>query len=171
VDPAALDTSILNHAILCGALELLPQALASMAIIPLQMKMVYRIGKAYGYDLDRGHVKELLAMMGIGLTAQYVEQVGRKLLGGLLGGVAGRLGRGIGRQAASSAMSFATTYALGHAAKQYYGGGRTFEALKVRELFGGLLAQAQQLRDQYLPEIEQRAKSIDVSQLAQLVRE
>jgi len=170
VDLAALDTSILNYAILSGALELLPQALASMAIIPLQMKMVYRVGRAYGYDLDHGHVKELLAMMGIGLTAQYVEQVGRKLLGGLLGGVAGRLGKGIGRQAASSAMSFATTYALGHAAKQYYGGGRRLEALRLRELFGGLLAQAQQLRGQYLPEIEQRAKRIDVSQLAQLVR-
>ncbi|MCK7498350.1 MAG: hypothetical protein MZW92_52755 [Comamonadaceae bacterium] len=52
---------ILNYAILNGALELLPDSLASMAIIPLQMKMVYRIGKSYGYELDRGHVKDFLA--------------------------------------------------------------------------------------------------------------
>jgi len=35
---AELDTMILNYAILNGALELLPQNLASMAIIPLQMR-------------------------------------------------------------------------------------------------------------------------------------
>ena len=63
-----------------------PQSLASMAIIPLQMKMVYRIGKAHGFELDRGHIKDLLATLGVGLTSQYVEQFGRKLLGGLLGG-------------------------------------------------------------------------------------
>nr|MBP6720485.1 TerB family tellurite resistance protein [Rhodoferax sp.] len=45
---AALDKSILNYAILNGALELLPQSWASMAIIPLQVKMVYAIGKTHG---------------------------------------------------------------------------------------------------------------------------
>ena len=54
---------ILNAAIMNGALELLPQSLASMAIIPLQMKLVYRIGTEYGYELDRGHVKDLLAIL------------------------------------------------------------------------------------------------------------
>ena len=58
---AEMDKMILNYAILNGALELLPQNLASMAIIPLQMKMVYRIGKAHGFELDRGHVKDFLA--------------------------------------------------------------------------------------------------------------
>jgi len=67
-------------------------------------------------------------------------------------------------------MAFATTYALGHAARQYYGGGRTLAALKLQELFGGLLGQAQQLQARYLPEIAQRAQQIDVSQLAQLVQ-
>jgi len=47
------DRMILNCAIVNGALELLPDTLASMAIIPLQMKLVYRIGKSYGYKLDR----------------------------------------------------------------------------------------------------------------------
>jgi len=44
--------------------------MASMAIIPLQMRLVYRIGKAHGYELDRGHIKDLLAAMGVGLTGQ-----------------------------------------------------------------------------------------------------
>ena len=52
VTVAEQDNLILNYAILNGALELLPETLASMAIIPLQMKMVYRIGKTYGFELD-----------------------------------------------------------------------------------------------------------------------
>ena len=96
---AEMDKYILNHAIANGAIELLPQSLATMAIIPLQMKLVYRIGQSYGFEMDKGHIKEFLATAGVGLTSQYVEQFGRKLLGGLLGSVAGGLGRGLGRAA------------------------------------------------------------------------
>ena len=69
---------ILNYAILNGALELLPESLATMAIIPLQMKMVYRVGMSHGFELDRGHIKDFIATLGVGLTSQYVEQIGRK---------------------------------------------------------------------------------------------
>ena len=106
---AELDKTILNYSILNGALELLPQSMASMAIIPLQMKMVYRIGKAHGYELDRGHIKDLLATMGVGLTGQYLEDIGRKVIGGLLGKVAGRMAGGLARGATGAAFSFATT--------------------------------------------------------------
>lgn len=95
VSEQELDQTILNAAITNGALELLPETLSTMAIIPLQMRLVYRIGHAYGYELDSGHVKDFLATVGVGLTSQYLEQAGRKLLGGLLGRVAGGLGRGI----------------------------------------------------------------------------
>ena len=79
------DRMIPNDAILNGALELLPNSLATMAIIPLQMKMVCRIGKSYGYELDRGHIKDFLATAGLGMVSQYVEQVGIRLLGSLFG--------------------------------------------------------------------------------------
>ena len=91
VDQAALDKMVLNYAILNGALELLPQSWASMAIIPLQIKMVYRIGAAHGVALDQGHIREFIATAGVGLTSQYIEQFGRKLLGGLIGKAAGRM--------------------------------------------------------------------------------
>ncbi len=57
---ASTDNSgmILKYAILNGALELLPESLATIAIIPMQMKMVYRIGKNHGVELDRSNVKE-----------------------------------------------------------------------------------------------------------------
>lgn len=170
VDAAALDKTILNYSILNGALELLPQSLATMAIIPLQMKLVYRVGQAYGYELDRSHIKELLAALGVGLTSQYVEEAARKLIGGLFRKVAGGLGGAIGRQATSSAMAFASTYALGQVAKQYYGGGRTLSMDKLKQAFQSTLGEAQALRSRYAGEIEQKARTVDVNQLLSLVK-
>jgi len=165
------DRMILNYAILNGALELLPDTLASMAIIPLQMKMVYRIGKSYGYELDQGHIRDFLATGGIGMASQYVEQIGvklvgklfgRKMLGGLLGGAA--------KQAVSSGFSFAATYALGRLAVRYYAGGRTFSANVLKDTYAGLLGEAKGLQGQYLPAIREKARTVNVSQILQEVR-
>lgn len=164
-DQAELDRSILNAAILNGALELLPQSLASMAIIPLQTRLVYRIGKAYGYELDRGHITDFLATVGVGLTSQYLEQFGRKLVGGLLGKVLGKAGRTVGSVATGSAFSFASTYALGHVAKRYYGGGRKLDTAALKQTFAGLLGEARDLQQRYTPQIEQRAQGLDVGKL------
>jgi len=170
VDDQALDEAILNAAILNGALELLPETLSTMAIIPLQMKLVYRIGQAHGYDLDSGHVKDFLATAGVGLTAQYLEQAGRKLLGGLLGRVGGGLLRGLGNQAVSSGMSFAATYALGHVAKRYYAGGRVLSAQMLQEAYAGMSREALALQDRYLPAIRERARTLDAGKVLSLVR-
>jgi len=170
VPEADLDRSILNYAILNGALELLPQSWASMAVIPLQMKMVYRIGKTHGYELDQGHIRELLATLGVGLTSQYLEQFGRKLLGGLLGKVAGGLGRQVGRAATGIAFSFATTYALGQVAKRYYAGGRQMDGALLKDTFRNLLEPAKRMQAQYLPQIRQQADSLDMAKVMSLVR-
>ncbi len=170
VDQAALDKTILNAAILNGALELLPENLSTLAIIPLQMKLVYNIGQAHGYQLDSGHVKDFLATVGVGLTSQYLEQAGRKLLGGLLGKVGGGLLGGLGRQAVSSGMSFATTYALGHVAKRYYAGGRVLSAQMLKDSYAGLLQQAQGLQAQHLPAMREQARTLDTGKLLAMVR-
>lgn len=167
---AELDKSILNYALLNGALELLPQSWASMAIIPLQVKMVYGIGKAHGVELDQGHIKEFIAAAGVGMTSQYLEQFGRKLMGGLLGKVAGRTLGGLGGAATGMAFSFATTYALGQVAKRYYAGGRVMSTAMLRETFQGLLTPAKQLQTQYLPQIQQKAATLDAGQIMALVR-
>jgi len=169
-DSAELDKSILNAAILNGALELLPETLSTMAIIPLQMKLVYRIGQAHGYQLDSGHVKDFLATVGVGLTSQYLEQAGRKLLGGLLGKVGGGLLRGLGNQAVSSGMSFASTYALGHVAKRYYAGGRTLSTQMLKDTFSGVVKEGQSLQAQYLPAIQEKARTLDAGKVLSLVR-
>lgn len=170
VDTAELDKMVLNYSLLNGALELLPQSLASMAILPLQTKMVYRIGKAYGYDLDSGHIKEFAATLGVGLAGQYVEQMGRKLLGGILKKVAGPLGM-LGGAAVGSTFSFATTYALGQVAKQYYSSGRTIDTARLKQMFASLIDQGRSLQGRYAGEIQQKARSIDLSQIASLVRQ
>lgn len=167
---ADLEKMILNYAILNGALELLPETLATMAIISLQMKMVYRIGKAHGYELDRGHIKDLLATAGVGLTSQVVEGYARKLLGGLLGKVGGGMVRSLGKQVASSAMSFATTWALGKLAVQYYAGGRKLSAIEMRQLFGSLTEQARGLHGSYANAIRDQAGSLNLTQLLPLIR-
>jgi len=170
VSDAEMDRSILNSAMLCGALELLPQSWASMAIIPLQIKMVYGIGQSHGYALDQGHIRELLATVGVGLTSQYLEQFGRKLLGGLLGSVAGGLGKALGRTATGAAFSFATTYALGQVARRYYAGGRQMSPALLRDTFNSLLGPARSLQAQYLPQIRERASSLDLKQITSMVR-
>jgi len=170
IDQAALDKSILNYAMLNGALELLPQSWASVAIIPLQMKMVYAIGQAHGVELDRGHVKEFIAAAGIGFGSQYLEQFGRKLIGGLLGKALGRTGCSIGGAATGVAFSFATTYALGQLARRYYAGGRQMSTALLRQTFQDLLAPAKQLQLDYLPQIQQKARSLDAAQIMKLVK-
>ena len=167
---AEIDQSILNYALLNGALELLPQSWASMAIIPLQIKMVYGIGQTHGVTLDQGHIKEFIAAAGVGLTSQYLEQFGRKLLGGLLGKVAGKTAGKIGRAATGMAFSFATTYALGHLAKSYYAGGRQMNGELLRETYQSLLGPAKELQTRYLPQIEQKAATLDVSQVMAMIR-
>lgn len=170
IPDAEMDKSILNYAILNGALELLPQSWASMAIIPLQIKMVYGIGKTHGYELDQGHIRELLSTLGVGLTSQYLEQVGRKLLGGLLGKAMGSLGKQLGQSATSVAFSFATTYALGQVARRYYAGGRQMSTALLQDSFQNLLGPAKEMQSRYLPQIQQRASNLDVNQIMKMVR-
>ena len=168
---AELDKLILDASITNAALEILPESIATMAIIPLQMRLVYRIGRSYGHPMDMSNAKDFAATLGIGLTGQYLEQVGRKLLGGLLGGLAGGLGRSVGHQAASSGMAFATTYALGRVAQRYYAGGRTMDGAVLKEAFTALLAEARGMAPQYRQQIEQTASTIDTRSLASLIKQ
>ena len=167
---AALDKMILKSATINGALELLPQSWASMAIIPLQVRMVYNIGKAHGVELDQGHIREFIAAVGVGLTSQYIEQFGRKLIGGLLGSVAGRMGSGVGRAATGMAFSFATTYALGQVAKRYYAGGRVMSTAVLRDTFQQTLGPAKQMQTEWLPEIRKTASTLDAGKVMQMVK-
>ncbi|HEX5219202.1 MAG TPA: DUF533 domain-containing protein [Verrucomicrobiae bacterium] len=167
---AELDQMILNAAILNGALEIMPQTLATMAIIPLQMRLVYRIGSAYGYELDRGHVKDFLATVGIGLTSQVLEGFTQQLIGGFARRLTGRFIGGLISQATSSAFAFASTYALGQVARKYYASGRTLTAAQLKEVYTNMLSNGRSLQERYAGDIQQQSRTVNVSQLLPLVR-
>ncbi len=166
----ALDRQILNAAILNGALELLPQSLATVAIVPLQLRLVYQIGQANGYELDRAHLKEFLAIAGVGITSQVLEGHVRKLFGGFAKRTMGKGAKGVAGTAAGAAMSFATTYALGQAAKRYYGGGRTLELAEVRSLFQNQIEQGRMLFETHRSEVQSKARTTDLQSLMKLIR-
>jgi len=165
-----MDSKILKASILNGAIELLPENLSTLAIIPLQMRLVYQIGQSYGYKLDSGHIKDFLATLGVGLTSQYLEQAGRKLLGGLLGKVGGGLLGGLGKQAVSSGMSFASTYALGHVANQYYAGGRTLSTDMLQNAYQHVMQDGRQLQTRYLPQMQETARGLNTAKILNMVR-
>jgi hypothetical protein len=55
-------------------------------------------------------------------------------------------------------------------ARRYYAGGRTLDEAALRAAFAGLLGDAKQLQAQYLPQIEARAKTLNLPQLLQSLR-
>jgi uncharacterized protein (DUF697 family)/tellurite resistance protein len=165
-----VDHQILNTAILTGALEMMPHTLATMAIVPIQIRMVYQIGKRYGFELDRGHIKDFLATVGVGLTSQVFEGFTRRLVGGLARGVAGRFLGGLAAEATGSAFAFASTYALGQVAKKYYSGGRTLSTDQLKQVFTSMLSEARSVQSRYTGDITRKAQQVNVSELLPLVR-
>jgi len=168
-DPA-LEASIRTTAILAGALELLPQSAATLAVLPVQTHLVYRIGRHYGHSLDIGHVKEFLGVLGLGLASQAFEGIARKFLGGLVGRAGGGFVGSLASAATGPALTFATTYALGQLAQRYYAGGRTLGALQLKATFQELLGSAKTQGARLMPEIQSRANSLNLGQLPALIR-
>ncbi len=163
--PGPRDDFILQQAMLTGALEILPDALANMAILPLQLRMVYQIGQQHGQRLDAAQVKDLAGAFGIGVGAQMVEKVVMGLVGGLAGGLLGGLGRGAARVATGAAMSFATTYALGHVADQYYAQGRSLSRADLMALFDRFKKEAATIFPRVQSQIEQKAGTLNLQNL------
>ena len=165
------DEMILNRAILAGSLELMPQRLATMAIVPIQMRLVYSIGKSYGYELDWGHAKEFLATVGVGMASQVVEGYVSKLVGTMTKKFVGKFVGGLLTQATESAFAFATTYALGHAAKAYYSSGRTLSTEQLRGIFSAMLQKGQSMKGQFAGQIAQKTSSLNVKDFLPFVKE
>ena len=158
----ALDDLILKQAMLTGALEILPDRLATLAILPLQLRLVYQIGRSHGQQLDVNQVKDLAGTLGIGAAAQVMEGVVRKVFGGLAGGMLGGLVGGATGLAAGAAVTFASTYALGHVAKQYYAQGRTLSADDLRALFARFQQEAKVMFPKLQGQIQTQSRSLNL---------
>lgn len=171
---APLDNFIRKQALLTGALELLPQSIASLAIIPLQMRLVYRIGADYGQRLDADEIHDLLGAMGIGAAAQVLDAMSRRIVGrlgrGLLGSVVGGIVGGTAGAAAGAGLSFVTTYAMGHAAKRYYAQGRRLSRDDLAALYVKLRREAEAILPSAQEQIHQQSLHIDLPKLLASIR-
>jgi len=65
VDDAALNKTVLNYAILNGALELLPQSWASVPIIPLQIKWSIESAKLTATNSIKAISVSFLPLLGL----------------------------------------------------------------------------------------------------------
>ena len=170
---SAMDTYILDQAMLSAALELLPDAIANLGILPLQLRLVQQIGERHGQTMNMNQVKDLAAVFGIGAAAQIMEKVVRNTLGGF----AGLLGRGVlggflggfagdaAGFAAGASVTFATTYAMGHASEQYYAQNRSLSTADMKALFERFKGEASTLFPRVEARVRELASSGNVSTL------
>ncbi len=158
---------ILQQAILTGAIEILPDRLANIAILPLQLRMVYQIGQRHGQKLDINQVKDLAATFGLGAAAQSLEGVVARLIGGLAGGLLGGMVGGATRIATGAVITFSATYALGHVAEQYYAQGRRLNTADLRALFARFQGEAKTIYPRVQDQIQRQAGSLNLQSLLQ----
>ncbi len=160
-----LDEFILQQSILTGAIEILPDRLANIAILPLQLRMVYQIGQRHGQKLDFDQVKDLAAALGLGAAAQSLEGVAMKLIGGFAGGLLGGMAGGASRVATGILVTFSATYALGHAAEQYYAQGRRLSTTDLRALFARFQTDAKSIYPKVEEQIRRQAGTLNLQSL------
>jgi uncharacterized protein (DUF697 family)/tellurite resistance protein len=165
-----IDRRILQFAMLAGAAELLPQTMASMVVLPLQLRLVYEVGRKNGVTMAQDQVKELAMAFGVGATSQAVESFARRLLGGVARSMGGGLFGGATSAATGALMSFATTYALGHAAQVYYEKGRNLTRADLQQLFERFQSDAKTLYPKVESEIKSQAEKLDADALLAKVR-
>ena len=163
----SVDEFILQQAILTGAIEVLPDRLANIAILPLQLRMVYQIGQRHGQKLDINQVKDLAATFGLGAAAQSLEGVAMRMIGGLAGGLLGGMVGGATRIATGAIITFSATYALGHVAEQYYAQGRRLSAADLRALFARFQGEAKTIYPRVQEQIQGQASTLNLQSLLQ----
>jgi tellurite resistance protein/uncharacterized protein (DUF697 family) len=175
--PSALDDHILDQAIITAALELLPDGLANLGILPLQLRLVHHIGQSHGQQLDGAQVKDLAAVLGIGAAAQILEKAVRRTVGSVGGGLLGTLFGGLGglaggaaALASGAAVTFAATYALGHAADRYYRQDRQLSTADLRALFAQFRTDAEALYPRIEARVRDRARTGSLANVLRTVR-
>ncbi len=151
-----MDQYILDQAMLTAALEILPDRLANIGILPLQLRLVHHIGQAHGQQLDTAQVKDLAATFGLGAAAQVLEKAVRRMFGGLTGGILGGAVGSIAGLASGAAITFSTTYALGHVADRYYAQDRQLSREDLRDLYTRFRADAADI----FPRAEKRIQEL-----------
>jgi hypothetical protein len=132
------------------------------------MKLIYRIGKAYGHEPDREQTMGLMSALGIEPVSQYVESSGRMILAGVFDRPSIRLGRE--QAAVIAAMHFARMCALGDVARQVYGAPEEAPD-SLHDAYDQAVARARPLFEAHMPQIEARARQIAVNELIDVIKQ
>jgi uncharacterized protein (DUF697 family) len=156
----ALDAGIVEVAAFGASLARAGTSLNLLALIPLQMKMIYRVAKAYDARRERGQVKDLMTQLGVAALPQHLQVFGLFLLEGA---------------PRAEAAAFANTYALGHAAKSIYsasyGGEEESAPAALAEHFEALQTEGRALYATQAYAIEQQARILAANELIVLLRQ
>lgn len=111
-----------NHVIWATATGFLPWPLIDQAaLITVQYRMVHKLSKTYGEDIQEGPARKIIYSL---ISTILPKTLGRSAIGGLIKGipfVGGILGA-----VTVPAFAGATTYALGALFNQHYASGGTF---------------------------------------------
>lgn len=152
----ALNQGILGAAAFCAALAQTGNPLSLLAITTMQMKMMYRVARAYGEQAARGQVKVLMTLFGAAALPQYVENFGLSIAA---------------RKTDALTTTFANTYALGQTARFYYASDLDTDHQIVQEQFEKLHRQGRVLGDVHAADIESKARTLQANELMSLLRQ
>jgi uncharacterized protein (DUF697 family)/tellurite resistance protein len=161
-----LENLILSHSVIAGAVQLLPQGLANLAVLPIQTKMVYQIAEKHGHKPSKENITDLLAIVGVGIASQVVGGIAR----GLLRGIAGKFMGGVAGTAADAAVSFGTTFALGGVARRYYEQDRKINTDDIKKVFAERLEQGKKLYSKYSTQVAEKAKTLNTGDITAMMR-
>ena len=167
----SMDDMILNRAILTGAIEIMPDNIANMIILPLQMQLIYQIGKRHGQQMDASQVKDLIAVLGLGAAAQALESVAMKAVGGIGGALLGSIFGGTTRVATGGAITFTATYALGHVADTYYAQGRRIGKDDLKTLYAQFMKDAHKIFPRVQSQLSMMSRRLNLGRVASMVQQ
>lgn len=123
----------------CGyaaaAITLLPIPGSDLvAVMPIHVGMVVRIGDAYGVDIDRDSATKMIlrigAAVGLSLVGTSVARIAAKFLVPFAGGII------------AAPMVFASTLAIGRVAQSYFEHGGELSDEEIRALYKDAACQA-----------------------------
>ena len=167
VDDALVERMIEEYAELTAALAARAEPLPLLATLPLEMKLIYRVGKVYGEEPDRGQIHALLRQIDCDPVAHYVAAGGGLIL-------AGAWDRPRVHDAAAveqvSRGSYARTRALGRVARTVYGEGR-HELAELHERYAAAEAGAHPAYAARAGTIAARARQLMHNDLLTLVKQ
>jgi hypothetical protein len=162
------DEAILSAAVTCGALGFRAHPVAAMGIIPLQIQLLHRIGRAHGLDVGPAGARKRLLTTGAGLASQYLEVVAQLEPDGSPPSSLAEGADDPERCWPAAQCAFARTFAIGELARRDYSPG--IAASAGAAVLGELLAEGMERAARHADGVARKSGEVDITRLLRLVR-